>query len=99
MLKNVPFTHTPPGKAPLMIRSTRSLIASARRALAAPLAAIAGASITATAQAHPGHGVTPQGDSVAHYLLEPMHGLGIVAILAATVVSLLVIRSRRTART
>jgi hypothetical protein len=29
-----------------------------------------------TASAHPGHGVTPDGDSAAHYVLEPLHGLG-----------------------
>lgn len=50
---------------------------------------------TSSASAHPGHGVTPEGDSVAHYLLEPVHGLGLVLVFAAAVAAVvMVIRAR-----
>lgn len=37
--------------------------------------------------AHPGHGLTGEGESVAHYALEPTHGWGLAAALAVAVVA------------
>jgi hypothetical protein len=44
--------------------------------------------------AHPGHGLTGEGDSVAHYALEPTHGWGLVAALVIAIVAV-VYRVRR----
>ena len=46
------------------------------------------------ASAHPGHGLTGDGDSVAHYALEPTHGWGLAAALIVAIVAL-VYRLRR----
>jgi len=35
-------------------------------------------------QAHPGHGITGEGDSAAHYFVEPTHGLGIALGIVAS---------------
>ncbi len=48
---------------------------------------------TSTALAHPGHGVTPDGDSAAHYLLEPVHGLGLVVGLFGVIACLWLVRT------
>jgi len=37
--------------------------------------------------AHPGHGLTGDGESVAHYALEPTHGWGLAAALAVAIVA------------
>jgi len=47
--------------------------------------------------AHPGHGVTPSGDSAAHYIVEPTHGISVAVVLFATLASALVIRHRANA--
>lgn len=46
------------------------------------------------AEAHPGHGLTGEGESVAHYALEPTHGWGLAAMLAVAGVAI-VYRLRR----
>jgi hypothetical protein len=46
----------------------------------------------AVASAHPGHGTIPA-DSPAHYVLEPVHALPVVAIVAA-IAGVLVYRRR-----
>lgn len=72
-----------------------SLWIATRFATALVIATLLG---TSQATAHPGHGVTPDGDSVAHYLLEPVHGLGLVLVFAAAVAAVvMVIRARRRA--
>lgn len=38
----------------------------------------------AAADAHPGHGATPP-DSLRHYVLEPVHGLPLLLLVAAVV--------------
>lgn len=74
-------------------------VGSVRRAASFTIAlAIAIMAFASQASAHPGHGVTPEGDSVAHYLLEPVHGLGLVLVFAAAVAAVvMVIRARRRA--
>lgn len=78
-------------------------VGSVRRAASSAIAlATAGATAIVAfapqAIAHPGHGVTPDGDSVAHYLLEPVHGLGLLLVFAAAVAAVvMVIRTRRRA--
>ena len=61
-----------------------SIFKRIRSGVISPLAAAFAVLATSTASAHPGHGVTPDGDSAVHYLLEPLHGLGlVVAVLVA----------------
>ncbi len=68
-----------------------------RSGMISPLAAAVAVLVTSTASAHPGHGVTPDGDSAAHYLLEPVHGLGLViaVLVAITCVGLFRLRKGR----
>ena len=55
---------------------------------------------TSTASAHPGHGVTPDGDSAAHYLLEPLHGGGLAVVgLLVVVACIAIVRSRKSRTT
>lgn len=60
--------------------STFPFVRAGLLAVASVVAALA----TSTASAHPGHGITPDGDSAVHYLIEPLHGLGwVVGFLVA----------------
>lgn len=47
------------------------------------------------ASAHPGHGLTGDGDSVAHYALEPIHGWGLVAALVIAIVAVVYLVRRQ----
>lgn len=46
------------------------------------------------ASAHPGHGITPDGDAPAHYLVEPSHGISVAIALVASFAVAFIIRSR-----
>ena len=63
----------------------------------AALAAATAASLPAAAFAHAGHGAT-RGDSVAHYLLEPVHASVLAALVTLSVISFVLVRRRRPAR-
>jgi hypothetical protein len=52
---------------------------------------------TGVALAHPGHGTT-EGDTAAHYLLEPVHGLPLLLLAGAVAVSWTVFRGVRRRR-
>lgn len=82
----------------MICTTLRSLGSAFCRAL---LVIVLGAVIVATSStvsAHPGHGITPDGDSPAHYLLEPMHGLGAVLSLVAIAATSAIVRGRALAR-
>ena len=49
--------------------------------------------VTSPVLAHPGHGVT-EGDSAVHYLIEPLHIGPVVLLLAAGVVTALLLKRR-----
>lgn len=53
--------------------------------------------LASTASAHPGHGLTGEGDSAVHYLIEPAHawGLGILFAASLVVAGVRIARSRR----
>lgn len=66
--------------------------------LLSTLAAASSALAASSAVAHPGHGVTPDGDSAAHYLLEPLHGLSLVLGLLVVIVCVRLVWLRQKAR-
>ncbi|HBJ35684.1 MAG TPA: hypothetical protein DDZ51_13250 [Planctomycetaceae bacterium] len=43
------------------------------------------------ALAHPGHGITHGGDTPAHYLLEPSHGISVWIVIAAALAARFII--------
>jgi|GEM_PF-2234504 len=65
--------------------------AAIRTAMAAAVTVLS----VSTASAHPGHGVTPDGNSAAHYLLEPLHGLGLVVGVLVAIACVGLVRLRR----
>jgi hypothetical protein len=89
-LKRDLFLPRPPTVQPMAstFKRVRSGVTSSLTAAIAVLA-------TTTASAHPGHGVTPDGDSAAHYLLEPVHGLGLVVAALVAITSVAIVRSRK----
>ena len=44
--------------------------------------------------AHPGHGITPDGDAPVHYLVEPSHGISVALALVASIAVAYIVRSR-----
>jgi hypothetical protein len=81
-----------------MARRSHMLAKNPLRALWTVAAFMVMSAIATTVAAHPGHGITPNGDSAAHYLLEPMHGLGAVLILVVVAATLAIVRCRTIAR-
>ncbi len=45
------------------------------------LVALSTVLVAAGAAAHPGHGAAGQGETLAHYLAEPLHVIGALAVL------------------
>ncbi len=63
------------------------------------LIAIATNLVSRAAGAHPGHGDPGQGLSLAHYLTEPIHVLGALAVIGLLLASARVLHQRRRAPT
>lgn len=50
--------------------------------------------LASAASAHPGHGRPGEGTSLLHYLTEPVHVVGIVALLLSFVSGVAILRGR-----
>lgn len=74
--------------------TVRSVYAQSVLAILATPAISAG--FQGVASAHPGHGITPDGNAPAHFLVEPAHGTSIAIILIAAFAATYVIRYRAT---
>ena len=62
------------------------------------LVALSTVLVAAGAAAHPGHGAAGQGETLAHYLGEPLHVIGaLAALLAAAATARSLGRQRRAA--
>jgi hypothetical protein len=81
-----------------MVHLPHPLGSAAYRAMSVIALGVIMIAINSPASAHPGHGVTPDGQSPAHCLLEPAHGLGAFVLIIATAACLAIIRSRAIAR-
>jgi len=65
-------------------RSTHAILATTAMAISIVVQGVA--------SAHPGHGITPDGDTPAHYILEPSHGISTAVILFVTLAATIIIR-------
>ncbi len=69
-----------------------------RKLWAGLLQAVIAIAVASVASAHPGHGPDGGSFSLAHYWTEPLHGLGVVGLLAAVVAGGWLLRRRRLTR-
>lgn len=74
-----------------MSKACSKITRPVRSALAASAISFNAASFVC---AHPGHGVTPEGDSLAHYIIEPTHGFSLAVMLVVAVAVAITIGNR-----